>query len=290
MRQHKAVMVKEVLHFIKVRKEGVYIDATEGGGGHTKEIVSKGGRVLGIDCDLKSLEIAKRNLGEVHDRAKLVQGNFADIARIAKESGFDRVNGILFDLGVASFQLEDLSLGLSFLRDGPLDMRVDKGLGVTGSDLVNSLPEAQLRDMFWEYSQEGQGREIAREIVSSRQKNKIQTTGQLREIVERVKGKGGRINPSTKVFMALRIAVNTEFDNLEKGLLQSIDLLRGRGRLAVISFHSGEDRIVKDFFRTQEKLNLMKILTKKPVVPSDEEILGNSRARSAKLRAGEKYD
>lgn len=279
-------MVEEVLHFIKVRKGGVYIDATVGAGGHTKEIVSKGGRVLGIDCDPKSLEVAKKNLGQIHDKVKLVQGNFASIVRIAAENGFSKVEGILFDLGVASFQLEDPSLGLSFLRDGPLDMRLDRSLAVKACDLVNSLPEAQLRDLFWEYSQEGQGREIAREIVVQRQKRKIETTGHLREIVERVRGKGGRINPSTKVFMALRIAVNTEFENLRSGLLQSEDLLKTGGRLVVVSFHSGEDRLVKDFFKNN--LNFMKILTKKPVVPSDEEIMGNPRARSAKLRAGEK--
>ena len=295
--EHKPVMIEEVLGLLDVKKGGLYIDATVGAGGHTREIVTRGGRVLGIDCSLKSLGVARGNLRDLNDKVRLVQGNFADIAKIASHTGFESVDGILFDLGVASFQIEDPSMGLSFLKDGPLDMRLDKSLGVLASDLVNSLPKAQLKEMFWE-SGEKDGREIAQRIVAARQESKIETTRALKEIVENVKGrtlrraqgKRSRIHPATKVFMALRIAVNCEFENLRKGLLQSVDLLRRGGRLVVISFHSGEDRLVKDFLRAQQSLDQVKILTKKPVLPNEQEILANSRSRSAKMRAGERME
>ena len=287
--EHKPVMIEEVLGLLDVKKGGLYIDATVGAGGHTREIVARGGRVLGIDCSLKSLGVARGNLRDLNDKVGLVQGNFADIAKIASHTGFESVDGILFDLGVASFQIEDPSMGLSFLKDGPLDMRLDKSLGVLASDLVNSLPKAQLKEMFWE-SGEKDGREIAESIVAARQESKIETTRALKEIVENVKGRRGKLAPATKVFMALRIAVNCEFENLRKGLLQSVDLLRRGGRLVVISFHSGEDRLVKDFLRAQQSLDQVKILTKKPVLPNEQEILANSRSRSAKMRAGERME
>lgn len=294
MEKHISVLLKEVLYFLDVRPGRRFIDATVGGSGHTKAILKLGGEVLGIDASPVALRLAGEELKE-EKGVSLVQGNFADIGRIAKREGFGKIDGILFDLGVASFQLDNPSLGFSFRTEGPLDMRIDPSLGVCASDLVNALPERELYELFSQVGQEKHALEIARAICSARSLKSFETTRDLRRVVEevygrreKVKGKRQKIHPATKVFMALRIAVNLEFENLKNALPQAVGLLRHGGRLAVVSFHSGEDRIVKHFLKEEEKKGTAKILAKKPVIPSETEVQENPRARSAKMRAAEK--
>lgn len=294
MQYHIPVLFKEVLYFLDVRSGRRFIDATVGGGGHTEAILKLGGEVLGIDTSLVALRLAGEELKE-EKGVSLVRGNFADIGRIAKQEGFGKVDGILFDLGVANFQLDNPSLGLSFRSEGPLDMRIDPSLGVCASDLVNALPEKELYELFSQVGQEKHALEIARAIISARSVKPFETTRDLARLVEdiyqrrqKVKGKRQKIHPATRVFLALRIAVNLEFENLKSALPQAVGLLRPGGRLAVISFHSGEDRIVKHFLKEEEKSGKAKILTKKPVIPSETEVQENPRARSAKMRVAEK--
>lgn len=296
MKEHKPVLVKEVIDFLDVRSGKRYIDATLGGGGHTEAILQKSGEVLGIEQDPKALERAERHLSACSGVFRLVQGNFADIERIAKGAGFDKVDGILFDLGFASFQVDDPKYGLSFQEEGPLDMRLDPNLGVTASDLVNSLVENELYKLFKEVGEEKHARAVALAVVSRRGVTPLKTTGDLARVVEEVVSgerwiRGVRrkeIHPATRVFMALRIAVNSEPENLKSALPQAVDLLKVGGRLAIISFHSGEDRIVKNFMRAGVVDGMLRDITKHPIRPTEAEIQGNPRARSAKLRVAEK--
>lgn len=306
MEEHKPVLVKEILEFLDVRRgkqslslrDKGYIDATVGGGGHLEVILQKGGEVLGIEQDPKALERAERRLSACSGVFRLVQGNFADIGKIAQGVGFDKVDGILFDLGFASFQVDDPKYGLSFQEEGPLDMRLDPNLGVTAADLVNGLPENELYKLFRETGEEKHSRAIANAIVRRRVIAPFKTTEELAELVEGLYQKTGnwklatgnyrRLHPATKVFMALRIAVNSELDNLKEALPQAVELLKTGGKLLVISFHSGEDRIVKDFLNEARTRGILKVLTKKPVVPTVSEIEANPRARSAKLRVAER--
>lgn len=303
MENHIPVMLDEVIKYLDVKNGKKYIDATLGAGGYTKAILQKGGKVLGIDQDPRAIEIARRHLSvrfgklvesrrACPDTFKLINSNFSKIGEIARDNSFDRVSGIVFDLGFASFQVEDPKYGLSFQKDGPLDMRLDPSLGVTASDLVNTLSEKHLADLFDKYAEEKYSKKIARVIVSERIVQPIKTTRDLSQIVEKAYGwnKTQKIHSATKVFQALRMAVNTEMDNLQKALSQTTDLLELSGRLVVVSFHSGEDRIVKNFFREQESLGVIKVLTQKPAKPSKNEVIENPRSRSAILRALEKYE
>ncbi|KKR11342.1 MAG: Ribosomal RNA small subunit methyltransferase H [Microgenomates group bacterium GW2011_GWA2_39_19] len=290
--EHKSVMLQEVIDFLNVKPGRRFIDATTGGGGHIEAILKMGGEVLGIDQDPVSLNITRKRLNESGFSVfKLVQGNFANLQKIASGVGFTHVDGVLFDLGFASFQLEDSERGLSFLKEGPLDMRLDPNLGVTAADLINSLSENQLVGLFREVGEERLAQSIARQIVSRRVNQPFLTTQDLKKLVEDVYARKGfttnHIHPATKVFMSLRIVVNNEFENLKNGLEQAFQTLKIGGRIVVISFHSGEDRIVKDFVKTLEK-DKVKILVKKPLAPTQEEIKDNPRSRSAKLRAIEK--
>lgn len=290
MEKHIPVLLKEVLYFLDARSGRRFIDATVGGGGHTKAILKLGGEVLGIDTSPVALRLVGEELKE-EEGVSLVRGNFADIGRIAKQEGFGKIDGILFDLGVASFQLDNPSLGFSFRTEGPLDMRIDPSLGVCASDLVNALPERELYELFSQVGQEKYALEIARAIVSARSLKPFEKTGELARLIEEIYGGEkniSRIHPATRVFMALRIAVNLEFENLKAALPQAVELLRSGGRLAVVSFHSGEDRIAKHFLKEEEKKGMIKILTKKPVIPSETEVQENPRARSAKMRVAEK--
>lgn len=301
MDKHIPVMLFEVIEYLQVKKEQKYIDATVGAGGFTEAILKRGGEVLGIDQDPKSLAIAEERLKACpgtfsrNERTSnvltLVRGNFSNLQEIAQVNGFAQVHGIVFDLGFASFQVEDAKRGLSFQRQGPLDMRLDPNLGVTAGDLVNLLSESQLCKLFIEYGDEPMSLAIAKAIVVKRKNLPIKTTSDLVLIINEVykqKNMNAKINPATKVFQALRIAVNSELDNLATALLQSVNLLVSQGRLVVVSFHSGEDRIVKAFFKEQERQGILKILSPKPIIPSPGEIQNNPRTRSAKLRAIEK--
>ncbi len=279
MSLHQSVLLSEALGFLQVKPGGRYIDATYGGGGHTREILSRGGQVLGLDVSPQAVEAADQD-----PNLKLVQGNFSRIAGIAGEKGWNEVDGILFDLGISSDELEQVP-GMSFRRDEPLDMRLDPSLGVTAADLINALPESKLVELFETFGDEHYGRPLAAAIKQARQQKKIETSGELVQIIERVKrSKFERVHPATQVFQALRIAVNDELDTLQQALPQADSLLKVGGRLVVISFHSGEDRIVKNFLKSSD----LKSLTDKPVIPGPEEVATNPRSRSAKLRAAEK--
>ena len=281
---HLPVLLDEVIEFLAVKPGGKYLDATLGGGGHTQEIIRRGGQIFGIDQDPQAVKIARQRLHPTH--AKVVLGNFADLETIAREHGFTAVDGILFDLGVASFQLDTAARGFSFQADAPLDMRMNPDLAVTAADLVNALGRKELTTLFTKLAQERLAAPIANAIVEFRRLRPITTTGQLAALVERIYGRRrGKLHPATKVFLGLRIAVNDELNNLKAALPQAINLLQPDGRLVVISFHEGEDRIVKQFFKTLSLTHQGTILTKKPLSPDLEEIIANPRSRSAKLRA-----
>lgn len=292
---HIPVLLKEVIEGLNVKPGKKYIDATLGGGGHTLEILKKGGEVLGIDCDSEAIEYSRKRLEAAcplgvyppAGRWKLIKGNFADILKIAKKENFYPVSGILFDLGVSSHQLETSSRGFSFNREGLLDMRMDKDLIVSAADLVNALSKNELYFIFKKFGEEFHSREIADAIIRARRVSPIKTTDELARIVLKVAGKRtkrDRTHPATRIFQALRICVNDELNNLKRALPQVLELLEKGGRLAVISFHSLEDRIVKNFLKENEELRRLKILTKKPIRPGEEEIKKNVRSRSAKLR------
>lgn len=276
---HKSVLLKEAIHYLNVRPGERYIDATYGAGGHAREILRRGGQVLALDVNPQAVANTDSD-----PNLKVLRGNFNNLASVAREENFTPVAGVLFDLGISSDELSQVP-GLSFQRDEPLDMRLDPSLGVTAGDLINALPEVKLIELFSTYGEEPASRSLVRAIVHAREAVKIQTTGQLLQIIDRVKGqRPARTNPATKVFQALRIAVNDELDSLRRALPQAAEILDREGRLVVISFHSGEDRIVKEYFKS----STLNILTSKPVSPSEEEIAANPRSRSAKLRAAEK--
>lgn len=280
---HIPALLKETIEGLKVKPGGKYIDCTLGGAGHTKKIIELGGIVLGIDADIDAIENAKKlNLSNL----TLNQGNFAHLKEIAQSQNFTQVDGILFDLGVSTHQLETENRGFSFNTNAPLDMRMDQSLAVSARDLVNGLNEGELADLIYKLGEERFAKRIAREIVSARKEKPIETCDQLAEIILKVRRRGkDRTHPATRTFQALRIAVNDELNSLKDALPQAIDLLKPGGRLAVLSFHSLEDRIVKNFFKENGNL---KIITDKPITPTKEETLLNPRARSAKLRLAEK--
>lgn len=306
MNFHEPVLKEEVLSFLNPLPGKKFIDATLGDGGHALLLLEKGASVLGVDCHQGSLDRAtKRISGEM---PRLFQkwgkdcvgftpalGNFRNLENVAKEKGFYDVWGIIFDLGFSSTELDE-QLGLSFLQDQPLDMRLDKVLGVTAEDLVNSLPEANLVQIFFEYGGERYARNFARAIVKARESKRLQTTRQLAELLESVAPLGyerGRIHPATRVFQALRIVVNDEIENLRSALPQAARLLLPGGRMAVISFHSLEDKVAKVFGHTawpvlEGDTVAIKEITSKPVIPSLEEKTRNIRSRSARLRVFER--
>jgi 16S rRNA (cytosine1402-N4)-methyltransferase len=303
---HQPVLLKEVLGFFRVAPGKRYIDATLGLGGHTAAVVKAGGSVLGIEVDSGSLALAEKilaaELKSQRSKVKIIGGNFRDIGRLAREEGFTQVDGVLFDLGMSSWQLEHSGRGFSFQKDEPLDMRMDAGLKVTAADLVNGLYEKELSQLFRKFGEDPWAGRYAHVISQQRRREPIRTSWQLAELIARAAGRpsgsGGRRHPATRVFQALRLAVNDELGNLEKALPQALELIKPGGRLVVISFHSLEDRLVKRFFSSQRGLAPhggaaaatigLRILTIKPVMPPREELARNPRSRSAKLRAAEK--
>lgn len=293
---HKSVLLKEVIDYLKVKKGEKYIDATLGGGGHSKAILEKGGRVLGIDLDQDALNYVSDRLNkEIKDKKLILsKGNFRDLDEIARLNNFEKVSGIVFDLGVSSFQINTPNRGFSFLRKGPLDMRMDTSSPVTAETLVNLLGKGELNEIFIKFGQEYRFRSISDSIISTRRVKAIKTTEDLAKAVKNAYGIKGEIGNFTKnkinqrVFQALRIAVNEELSNLEKALPKAVMLLDRGGRLAVIGFHSLEDKIVKQSFKKFEKENLGKIVTEKPVIPGVLELSENERSRSSKLRIFER--
>ena len=295
---HIPVLLKEVMDALAVRPGGRYVDGTLGRAGHTKEIIARGGMVLGIDRD----EQAIREIGEVAGLSA-VRGRHGDLKEIANEKGWNEVDGILLDLGVSSPQLDEAGRGFSFLREGPLDMRMDRSWALSAADIVNSESAERLEEIFRELGEEPQSRRIARAIVKEREKRKFETTVEFADFIERVVGRRGAHHPATRVFQALRMEVNDEIGELERALEGGLEILKSGGRFAVITFESLTDRIVKRFFakhvgrmvslqqggeRWEGEEPRMRAVTGKVVVASEEEADLNPRSRSAKLRAAEK--
>lgn len=291
MNYHEPVLLKEAIENLKVKDRGKYIDTTLGDAGHTIDILKRGGRVLGIEINEEALKRAEERIEEENLTQNFigVLGNFKNIEEIAKENGFSEVDGILYDLGYSSFELEDGGFGLSFLKDEPLDMRLDKSLGVTAEDLVNSLSEKELSNLIFSYSDERMAKRFAKKIVEYRSLKKIQTTAQLAEILKSASSPGyerGRIHPATRTFQALRIAVNDEITNLEKSLPRAACLLLPGSVIVLITFHSLEDKVAKDFGRSAR--SSVKEVFEKPITASNRELNLNPRSRSAKLRVFKK--
>jgi len=286
---HLPVMSREVLEYMRPEQGEAYVDATVGPGGHSElllEAMAKGGRLLCIDRDAQVLELAKKRLG--HDsRCSFAHAAFADMAHAASDAGFAKVQGVLMDLGVSMLQLKTDERGFSFMSDANLDMRMDPSTGVTAEDVVNSWPERELADMIYTFGEEHRSRRIASSIVRARAKSRIQTCRQLADVIEKAVGRSGRTHPATRTFQAIRIEVNDEMGQLTRGLEAASGMLYQGGRLVVITYHSLEDRAVKHFMKDRAKEGSMKLLTKKALKPTREEVLTNPSARSAKLRCAE---
>jgi 16S rRNA (cytosine1402-N4)-methyltransferase len=302
---HAPVLTEEVIKYLAVRPGGRYLDCTTGAGGHSAAILdeaSSGAVLLGLDADPMAIEVASENLARFGENVRLVEATFRELERVCRRNNFVPVHGVLFDLGISSMQLADEARGFAFQTEAPLDMRFSPSQTLTASEIVNQYEESQLAEVIWRYGEESASRRIARAIVRARP---VETTTQLASIVSRALGgqRGHRIHPATRTFQALRIAVNDELAALEEALEQAVNVLGDGGRLVVISFHSLEDRIVKQFLARESRDCIcppetpvcacghkatLKIVTKKAVAPGEDEIAENPRSRSAKLRAAEK--
>ena len=301
--QHKPVLYQEIIHALQPKSPGCYIDGTVGAGGHARgvlEACAPAGRLLGLDLDPQALALARETLAPYGKRVELAQASYDSLPDAMQKIGWELVDGILLDLGVSSMQLDTPERGFSIQFEAPLDMRFDPGFGLTAAQLINSLPEADLAELLFKYGEEPRAKSIAKMIVESRP---VETTTQLAEIAKRAYPGHSRVHPATRTFQALRIAVNDELAALEDVLPKATSALRPGGRLAVISFHSLEDRIVKDFIRqeSKDKINppyeqlyeverkaVLKEINRKPIIPDEDAVRNNPRARSAKLRVAEK--
>jgi 16S rRNA (cytosine1402-N4)-methyltransferase len=290
---HEPVMAAEVVELLAPARGGLFVDCTVGLGGHSRALLEAGAdRVVGLDRDPKALALAREALAAFGDRVELVHADYRELDRVLDERGIERVAGTLADLGVSSMQFDAAGRGFSFRRDEPLDMRMDQSRGPSVADLLRQVDETELADVIFQFGEERASRRVARAIVGARREAPIETTGRLAAIVRRaVPHKGHqRIDPATRTFQALRIWVNRELEGLDAFLVAAARRLLANARLAVITFHSLEDRIVKHTFRAIEKADEgLRILTKRPLVPSDDEVARNPRARSAKLRAIERF-
>ena len=294
--QHIPVMSEEVLFWL-VREDGrIYLDCTVGYSGHAEKILEASGpdsRLIGFDRDAVAIAASREKLARFGDRVLLIHGHFMDLKRHLNIGGIGQADGILFDLGVSSPQLEEPARGFSFQEDGPLDMRMDQSMSGTAADLINQWPEAQLADAIFQFGEERFSRRIARAIVRERERHPLATTKELVSVIEGAvpaNYRHGRLHCATRTFQAVRIAVNQELDCLEPALRDAVDVLSPGGRLCVISFHSLEDRIVKHVFRELSGKDdpALVVLTKKPQAPTREESDRNPRSRSAKLRAAQR--
>lgn len=306
---HKSIMLEETIESLHIRPDGIYVDGTLGGAGHSFEIARRldgGGRLIGIDQDGDAIEAARKRLEPFSDRTTVVRSNYADMKHILEELSIGRVDGILLDLGVSSYQLDNSERGFTYREDVPLDMRMDLRQEKTARDIVNTYSETELFHIIRDYGEDKFAKNIAKHIVQARQTAPVETTGQLSEIIKgaipmKVRATGG--HPAKRTFQAIRIELNRELDVLRNHLEEMIDLLDDGGRLCVITFHSLEDRIVKNIFRTCEnpcicppgfpvctcgRVSKGRVITRKPVTPGEEELTENSRAKSAKLRVFER--
>jgi 16S rRNA (cytosine1402-N4)-methyltransferase len=289
---HIPVLLREVLEFLDVKPEGIYIDATLGGGGHAEGILRRleRGRLLGTDCDPAAIAVARGRLQVFGEKLMTLHGNFGEIDGLHAASGLPPAHGLLADLGVSSLQLEDASRGFSFERPGPLDMRMDPGSGTTAAEIANRMPERNLADLIFQFGEERHSRRIARAIVKARP---YRTTTELAQVVTRaIPSRAGlhHLHPATRTFLALRLAVNHELENLAALLSKALGILRPGGRVVILSFHSLEDRLVKRAFQGWQREGQARILTRKVIRPDEAEIRANPRSRSAKLRAAEKRE
>ena len=293
MTTHVPVLTAEALLYLQPEQGGLFVDCTAGLAGHARALLEAGAtRLIGIDRDPSALTAATQNLARWADRVELVHADYRDIDEVLARRQIDVIDGALADLGISSMQLEAPGRGFSFQRDEPLDMRMDPTSGDTAAELIARVPERDLADVIFKYGEERYSRRIARSIVEARHQQPIATTGRLAAIVRRSVPHRGymRIDPATRTFQALRIWVNRELDGLDQFIEAAVRRLRAGRRLVVITFHSLEDRVVKHTLRALERGEqaLVRILTKKPVVPTDDEVRSNPRARSAKLRAAER--
>jgi len=284
---HYSVLLQESLEYLAIQPDGIYLDMTAGLGGHTRAIAERlqSGFVIACDRDQEALALAQKNTVEQADRVRFFHGPFSDMPKALATLGVDSVQGVLADLGVSRYQLSTAERGFSLNADGPLDMRFDRSQGITAADLVNELPEKALADLIFQLGEERRSRRISRAIVRARP---ILTTGRLAQVVEKAVPRTGRIHPATQTFMALRLKVNGELDELQELLRLAPERLRSGGRFVVLTFMSTEDRMVKRAFQAQARARKAKILTKHVVKPSEQEILENAASRSAKLRALER--
>jgi len=306
--KHEPVLVNETIESLNIDPDGIYVDGTLGGGGHSFKIVQKlrNGKLIGIDQDQEALDAAYKRLAIFGDRVTLVKNNYVNIKTILNGMGIDKVNGILLDIGVSSYQVDNPDRGFTYKEDAVLDMRMDQNASLSAKDIVNTYSREDLARIIREYGEEQFANNIAKHIVEEREKSPIETTGRLKEIIEHAipasvrKGQGGF---AKKTFQALRIEVNSELDVLSSSIDTMIEMLKPHGRLAIITFHSLEDRIVKNKFRINEnpctcppnfptcvcgKKSRGRVITRKPVVPSPQEMQRNKRSNSAKLRVFER--
>lgn len=310
--KHKSVLLKETIEYLNVRPDGIYVDGTLGGGGHAYEVcrrlVNKG-KFIGIDQDEDAIKAATRRLSEFEDRIQIIRSNYCDMQEVLADIGIAKVDGIVLDLGVSSYQLDDPTRGFTYrAEDAPLDMRMDKRQDFTAKEIINTYSEQELYRIIRDYGEDKFAKNIARHIVQARQEKVIETTGELTEIIKaaipaKIRMNGG--HPAKRTFQAIRIELNRELELLEESLEGMIHLLNPGGRICIITFHSLEDRIVKNIYKKSEnpctcpsdfpvcvcgRKPLGRVVTKKPVVPSEEEIAYNPRSKSAKLRVFERIE
>lgn len=306
--QHVSVLLEETIGALQIKPDGTYVDGTLGGAGHASEIcrqLGDGGRLIGIDQDDEALAASRERLKEFGEKVSIIKSNYVQIKQVLQDLGIDKVDGIILDLGVSSYQLDNAERGFSYMADAPLDMRMDRQQSISAKDIVNTYPEAELARIIREYGEERYAKSIARNIVRTRQMKEIETTFELVEIIRSsmpAKARKGKGHPAKRTFQAIRIECNHELEVLREALDGMVDLLADHGRLCVITFHSLEDRIVKLSFRRSEnpctcppdfpvcvcgKKSKGKVITKKPVLPSEREQNENTRSQSAKLRVFE---
>ena len=306
---HKSVLLNETIDALRIKPDGIYVDGTLGGGGHSYEIckrLSDKGRLIGIDQDAAAIEAATERLGEFKDRVTIIRSNYCEMKKQLNSIGVTSVDGIILDLGVSSYQLDTAERGFTYREDVPLDMRMDQRQARTAKDIVNEYSEMELYRIIRDYGEDKFAKNIAKHIVQARQEKPLETTGELIQAIKaaipmKVRAVGG--HPAKKTFQAIRIELNNELGVLRDSLDDMIDLLNDEGRLCIITFHSLEDRIVKNHFRTSEhpcicpkefpvcvcgRISKGKVVTRKPILPGEEELEENSRSKSAKLRVFER--
>ncbi len=305
---HISVLLNECIESLNIKPDGIYVDGTLGGAGHSYEICKRltTGRLIGIDQDMNAINAATKRLEEFKDKVTLVHSNFSNVKEVFQNLGIEKADGFLLDIGVSSHQLDEAQRGFSYMQDAPLDMRMDTSRSLSAYEVVNEYSEKELNDIIFEYGEERWAKRIAEFIVSERKVKPIETTYELVDVIKKAVPKGARKDgphPAKRTFQAIRIEVNGELDVLKTAINDMTDLLNPKGRLAIITFHSLEDRIVKNEFRKQEnpctcprefpvcmcnKVSKGKVITRKPILPSEDELLENHRARSAKLRVFER--